>query len=308
MVGQNLGSKVPACEIRRTELTRDPNLPKVDVRTGISSVTTAPPQAAHIAAEVLDALAARRATAPFSQTIPQLDLDQAYAVTAELRRRRIDRGETAVGRKIGFTNRGIWAEYNVSAPIWGDMYASTVHRLAGPFALSGLMEPRIEPEIVLGLASAVGPGMTPEQLLGAIAWVAHGFEIVQSVFPGWSFAAADAVAAGGLHGALLLGPKLAVERAAAGELLRALSGFTVTLRRNGATMDEGRAGNVLGGPLLALAHLAEVLAGDRHNPPLRAGEIVTTGTLTRAFPVAPGETWTTSLDGIALDRLAVSFV
>jgi 2-oxo-3-hexenedioate decarboxylase len=65
---------------------------------------------------------------------------------------------------------------------------------------------------------------------------------------------------------------------------------------------------VLGGPLLALAHLAEVLAGDRHNPPLRAGEIVTTGTLTRAFPIAAGETWTTSLDGIALDGLAVSFV
>jgi 2-oxo-3-hexenedioate decarboxylase len=271
-------------------------------------VTTAQPQAADIAGEVLEALAARRATAPFSHAFPQLDLDQAYAVTADLRRRRIDRGETAVGRKIGFTNRDMWTEYNVSAPIWGDMYASTVHRLGGTFALSALMEPRIEPEIVFRLATAVVPGMTPEQLLGAIEWVAHGFEIVQSVFPGWRFAAADAVAAGGLHGALLLGPALAVKGGAAGDLLRALSGFTVTLRRNGETVDEGRASNVLGGPLLALGHLAEVLARDPHNPPLRAGEVVTTGTLTRAFPIAPGETWTTSLEGIALDGLAVSFV
>ncbi|HLN07964.1 MAG TPA: hydratase, partial [Xanthobacteraceae bacterium] len=128
-------------------------------------MTTPRPQTTDIAADVLGALAAHRAIVPFSHTVPQLDLDQAYAVTAELRRRRIDRGETAVGRKIGFTNPGIWAEYDVSAPIWGDMYASTVHRLDGTFALSALMEPRIEPEIVFRLATAVGPGMTPEQLL-----------------------------------------------------------------------------------------------------------------------------------------------
>ena len=51
----------------------------------------------------------------------------------------------------------------------------------------------------------------------------------------------------------------------------------------------------------------DLLAKDRDNPPLAAGEIVTTGTLTKALPVAPGETWTTQLSGVALDGISVRF-
>jgi hypothetical protein len=46
---------------------------------------------------------------------------------------------------------------------------------------------------------------------------------------------------------------------------------------------------------------------DQVNPPLAAGEIVTTGTLTRALPVSVGETWTTELTGVALDGICVRF-
>jgi 2-oxo-3-hexenedioate decarboxylase len=86
-----------------------------------------------------------------------------------------------------------------------------------------------------------------------------------------------------------------------------LTDFEVTLLRNDKIADCGRGAKVLGSPLLALQHLVELLAADLHNPPLRAGEIVTTGTLTRAIPVAPGETWTTQLSGIDLPGLSVTF-
>ena len=72
-------------------------------------------------------------------------------------------------------------------------------------------------------------------------------------------------------------------------------------------LDRGRAENVLDGPLSALRHLVALLARDRANPPLAAGEIVTTGTLTRAFPVAAGERWSTELIGIPLEGIAVRF-
>ena len=64
----------------------------------------------------------------------------------------------------------------------------------------------------------------------------------------------------------------------------------------------------LDSPLSALRHLVDVLDMDPFNPPLRAGEIVTTGTLTRAFPIAAGETWSTQLEGIALEGATVKFV
>jgi 2-oxo-3-hexenedioate decarboxylase len=41
--------------------------------------------------------------------------------------------------------------------------------------------------------------------------------------------------------------------------------------------------------------------------PVQAGEIVTTGTLTAARPVSPGETWATRLDGIDLPGLSMTF-
>lgn len=246
---------------------------------------------------------------PVSQRLPGFGLDEAYRVADRIRRRREARGERAIGRKIGFTNRTIWDEYDVHAPIWGFVYDSSVHELAEAgqgFPLASLAEPRLEPEIVFGLARAPEPGMDEAALLGCLEWVAHGFEIVQSVFPDWKFAAADTVAAYGLHGALLVGPRQAVEPGG-GDWLASLAGFEIALSRGGEVMDRGHAANVLDGPLSALRHLVGLLADDPVNPPLAAGEIVTTGTLTRALPVAPGETWSTRLEGVALDGIEVRF-
>jgi 2-oxo-3-hexenedioate decarboxylase len=72
-------------------------------------------------------------------------------------------------------------------------------------------------------------------------------------------------------------------------------------------VDRGVGENALGSPLLALAYLVEVLAKQPASPPLAAGEIVSTGTLTDAHPVAPGETWTTQIRGLPLNGLSVVF-
>jgi 2-oxo-3-hexenedioate decarboxylase len=262
-----------------------------------------------IAAEAFAALDTGHQISPFSARTSAFDLDAAYRVTASIRQMRETRGEMPVGRKIGFTNRTIWTEYNVYGPVWGYVYNRTVHNLAeinDKFSLIGLAEPRIEPEIVFKLALAPAPGMDEIALLDCIDWVGHGFEIVQSIFPGWKFSAPDTVAAFGLHGALLIGPRHSIA-AHAEDWSRTLSTFEIDLKRDGTVVDHGRAMNLLGGPVSALRHLVDILARDQVNPPLAAGEIVTTGTLTRALPVSAGETWTTGLTGVALDGICVRF-
>jgi 2-oxo-3-hexenedioate decarboxylase len=262
-----------------------------------------------VAAEVFSALDTGRQIEPISSRISSFDLDNAYRVTAAIRHMRESRGEMPVGRKIGFTNRTIWAEYNVYGPMWGYIYDRTVKNLAeidNTFSLVALAEPRIEPEIVFKLASAPAPSMDERALLASIEWVAHAFEIVQSIFPGWKFSAPDTVAAFGLHGALLIGPCYSIA-AHAEYWERTLSSFEIDLKRNGVIADHGQSMNVLGGPVSALRHLVNILAGDQVNPPLAVGEIVTTGTLTRALPVSAGETWTTELASVALDGLCVRF-
>jgi 2-oxo-3-hexenedioate decarboxylase len=261
-----------------------------------------------IAAEAFALLGSGKQIAPFSSRDRNFDLNAAYRVTAKVRALREKSGEVPRGRKIGFTNRTIWAEYGVYAPIWGYVYDRTVHDLqsAGEaFSLARMADARIEPEIVFGLTAAPQPGMDAKALLSCIDWVAQGFEIVQSVFPEWRFTAADAVAAFGLHGALLIGPRHSPRGEDGWD--SALSGFEIDLYRNGELADHGSARNVLDGPLLALRHLVDVLAADGNNPPLAAGEVVTTGTLTRALPIHPGEVWSAHLTGIAIEGASVRF-
>jgi 2-oxo-3-hexenedioate decarboxylase len=263
-----------------------------------------------IANEAFAALGTGRQIAPFSARCPDFGLKDAYRVAAAVRAQRTARGERPVGRKIGFTNRTIWTEYNVHAPMWGYVYDSTVHDLekeGTDVSLKGLAEPRIEPEIVFGLAAAPAAGMDQRALVGCIDWVAHGFEIVQSIFPNWTFLAADTIAAYGLHGALWIGPRHSMAPRSDDWALE-LSAFEIALFRNGVPADGGRAANVLDGPVFALRHLVELLAADPHNPPLDAGEIVTTGTLTRAFPIATGEVWTTELTGVPLEGACIRFI
>ncbi len=264
-----------------------------------------------IAKDVLEVLGTGRQLDPFSKVYPDFGLKDAYSVTAAVRAEREARGELSIGRKIGFTNRTIWEEYGVYAPIWGYVYDRTVQdlRANSPLvvSLSGLAEPRIEPEIMFGLAAPPEPGMDEQALIRCIDWIAHGFEIVQSIFPNWSFQASDTVAGYGLHGRLFVGPRHpAASRREA--WTRELSRLEIDLFRNGAHVDHGVAANVLDGPLFALRHLAETLARDPESPPLAAGEIVTTGTLTRALPVAAGEEWSTKLAGIPLEDARIRFV
>ncbi|HEV2559230.1 MAG TPA: hydratase [Microvirga sp.] len=264
-----------------------------------------------IAGEILAAHAERRQIAPLTLRPEGLTMPEAYRVAEAVRALREARGERAVGRKIGFTNRTIWDEYDVHAPIWGTVYDSTLYALseiAGAFDPAGLVEPRIEPEIVFGLGAAPDPGMDARDLLGCVAWVAHGFEVVQSLYPGWRFKAPDTVAAFGLHGALLLGPRHELRAGARDRWAEDLARLEITLRCDGAAADHGRASHVLGGgPLAALHHLVEVLAADPDSPPLSPGEIVTTGTLTKALPVARGQTWSTTLQGTSMAGIAVRF-
>ena len=273
---------------------------------------THPVPAATHARTILAAHEHRRSIAPLTGWDPALDLPAAYRVADEVRRLRVARGERVVGRKIGFTNTTLWDRYGVAAPIWGFIYDTTLRdrsALAGPVPLAPFVEPRIEPEIVFGLARAPEPGLDAAALIECVAWAAAGFEIVQSLYPGWRFTAPDTVAAFGLHGLLVVGERVPITPDQRSAWIGRLERFSVDLLRDGTCADRGGGRNVMGaGPLAALAHLVDVLANDPEAPPLAAHEIVTTGTLTDALPLAPGEFWRTRFDGLPLPDIDLRLI
>jgi 2-keto-4-pentenoate hydratase len=247
---------------------------------------------------------------PLTARLHDFDVPTAYAVAQLIHEARLAEGAVAVGRKIGFTNPDLWSRYGVREPVWGYMYDTTVVRLSAQQCTRSLrrfVDPKIEPEIVFHFRCAPPAGADLAAILDCIDWVAHAFEIVQSHFPEWKFQAADTVADSALHAALLLGEPQAVSRLGT-DPVAALASFSLALSCDGEVREVGRGSNVLGHPLAAIAHLVGVLAKQPQSMPLQANEMVTTGTVTAALPVRAGETWKTTIEGIALPGLSVEFV
>lgn len=229
-----------------------------------------------------------------------------YAAASAAHARRVARGWKPVGRKIGFTNRSIWPRYGVHEPIWGHVYDRTLVAAPGGRAmveLSGIPHPRIEPEICFKLARRPPRTREPRVLALAIEWVAHAVEIVQCERASWQVTLDESCAQNGLHARLVLGAPLSPVP----DLPERLPDAAVVLSKNGREVERGCGANALGSPLLALAHLVDVLARQPDAPALQPGEIISTGTLTDAHPVAPGETWRTRFEGLPLAGLEIAF-
>ncbi len=266
---------------------------------------------ASIADRLISAYDGATQLAPITSAEPAFDVAAAYEVLREIeKRRRVTQGWRPVGRKIGFTNRTLWPRYGVYQPMWAHIWAHSVHfATAGraTLALGEFVQPRIEPEVVFKLRAAVPATDDPRAVLACVEWIAPGFEIVQSHFPNWKFEAPDCTAAFGLHGALVVGTPVPLTERNRAAIAAALATFTLTLRRGRTVVDRGLGANVLGSPALALVHLVRVLATQPQFPPLGGGEIVTTGTVTDAWPVTAGETWAADYGALGLDGATLTF-
>ncbi len=235
-----------------------------------------------------------------------LDTAQAYAVAERLRQLRVQRGEQQRGWKIGFTNRSIWPRYGVYQPMWAPVWSSTLRLLdcaESLLSLQGLSQPRIEPEIVFGFATAPRAGMTLPELQATLAWVAHGFEIVHTHYADWRFTAPDTAADFALHGRLIVGPRVQVHDWPT--LAQDLAALQLALHCDGEKKDQGQGSVVLDGPLQALKALVDAMAVTTPSWHIGAGDVVTTGTITDAWPLQTGQRWHTQLSEPRLSPLTL---
>src|SRR5687767_12555045 len=205
---------------------------------------------AQIAGELLDALDSGGTIPSIVARDPGFGWDQGYQVAAELVKQRRARGERTVGRKIGFTNRNIWAEYGATAPIWAHVYDRTLVQAVdgrASVSLEGSARPRLEPEIAFKLKARLAAGVTaPERVLETIEWYAPSFEIVDCHFDDWRFGPADSAADFSLHWRLIIGAPTRPSGLPA--LAGQLHDCKVTLSRDGTVVDTGVGANALGHP------------------------------------------------------------
>jgi 2-oxo-3-hexenedioate decarboxylase len=235
---------------------------------------------------------------PPSALYPDFDIASAYAVEAEFERLRVASGRRPTGLKVGYANKAMWRVLKLETLVWAHMYDDTVHYSSGPhaqLALPHYRSPKIEPEIVFRLKS----GLTSGEPLDAVEWLAIGFEMIDCPYPDWQFKPADFVAAGGLHTALVVGSPLVVTPELIPQLTEQLARFKVRLLKEDQLIEEGSGRNSLRSPALCLAELARTA-------PLKAGDLVSSGTLTNGQPVANGETWSVEVEDLPVPGLSVT--
>jgi 2-oxo-3-hexenedioate decarboxylase len=263
-----------------------------------------------LAKELMAAYAGRHAIAvPPSGRGEGFDLAAAYAVEAELVRLRRADGRTTVGRKVGFANKAMWRVLKLETLVWAHMYDDTVQFAengAATVSLARMLSPKIEPEIVFRLKRPLASaGLEPSAVLESVEWLALGFEIIDCLFPDWTFQPADFVASFGLHAALVVGERRTVEPEIIPALVEQLPRFKVRLMKNGELVEEGSGKHSLRSPALCLGELAAGIARQPDVEPLAAGELVSSGTLTTSYPIAAGETWRAEVEGIDLPPLTL---
>jgi 2-keto-4-pentenoate hydratase len=238
------------------------------------------------------AVTERTAIDPLTDDVADLDLETGYAVQRVLR----ERAGAQVGWKLGVTSRAKQAQVGVSDPVCGYLPGTGALDLGEPLRCGELIQPRAEPEIVFVLGrDLAGEHVTGSDVLAATSGLAVGIEILDSRFRDYRFTMADVVADNTSAARFLVGTPVPP----AGIDVRLVG---VLLEKNGELVATASGAASLGHPAAAVAWLVRRLAASGEG--LRAGQVVLSGGLTAATPVAAGDVVTVSIDRLGTVELA----
>jgi len=193
-----------------------------------------------------------------------VDLAGAYRVQAALQ------AGPVKGYKLGLISPAKQAQMGITSPIWGRLPARMLPD--GSVSLQAFLQPRVEPEVAVVLRDPVGPDATPGAAWSAVAGFVLCADVLDSVWEGYRFTAAEVVADNASGGACLLGERLLAPDQLQGSL---------RLYLNGRLAAEGPVAS-LGDPALQLCWLARQTGG------LAPGQVVPLGSPASAVPLEPG--------------------
>lgn len=248
-----------------------------------------------LAAELRKAGESGKACAPVRTSLPDGDIDAAYAVQDVNTRHWLAKGRRLVGRKIGLTSKVVQKQLGVDQPDFGMLYADMAYGDGEEIPADALIAPKIEGEISFVLADDLDMERpTVADVTNAIAYACASIEIVDSRVRNWDISILDTVADNASSGAFILGN----QPHALDDFDTRLCGMVIEHRGEPVSVGAGAA--ALGNPLNAVVWLArEMVARGR---PLSAGDIVMSGALGPMVAAKPGETYEVRINGLGSVR------
>src|ERR1700730_15115952 len=238
----------------------------------------------------------RKQAAQLSKTWPDITIEDAYAISSEVAKRRIAAGASLIGHKVGLTSKAMQRSSQIDEPDYGHLLDDMMVADGARVAHENYCRPRVEIELAFVLGKPLkGPGIGLPDVLRATEYVVPDIEIVDARLQD-PRKIVDTVADNGA--AIVIGG-------------RPIGPMDVDLRWVGGIMycnseieETGVAAGVLGHPALGVAWLANKLG--QHGVALEPGHLVLAGSFTRVVFAKKGDTL--HADFGALGGIAVQFV
>lgn len=238
-----------------------------------------------------------QAVAPIRDMLPENDLDSAYRVQNVNTRRALAAGRRLVGRKIGLTAKAVQIQLGVDQPDYGMLFADMALADGEEVGRGRLIQPKVEAEV----AFVMGRDLDQEQptiadVLRSVDYCIPAIEIVNSRVAEWKIKIVDTIADNASAGMFVLGcePKL----------LRKLDlrMCGMVIESKGEPICVGAGAACMGNPVVAVLWLARTMA--RVGRPLKAGDVVMSGSLGPMTPVAWGDVVEARISGLGSVRAA----
>jgi len=244
-----------------------------------------------VAQRLLGAYASGTPTDPVIEGYPDATLTDAYRIQRKQVEQWVTDGDVVRGHKVGLASAAMQRQAGVDQPDFGHLTGSMFHLEHQTIPVGTFIQPRIEPEIAFVLGRTLrGPGVTVADAVGAVDFVLPALEIVDSRIRDWKISIVDTISDNASSGGVILGSRPAPLR----EVDLRLMGCT--LHSNGELAATGAGGAVLGSPLSSLVWLANTVGP--LGVSLEAGHVVLPGSMTRAVPMAPGDTVVAAMTGL----------
>lgn len=230
-------------------------------------------------AQIVDEAARTAVAIPqLTETLPDLTVDDAYAIQALSVARRRARGERRAGFKMGLTSRAKMIQVGVSEVIWGRLTDAMRLTEGGDLRRAAYVHPRVEPEIAYILKKPLEGEVSAVEALSALEAVAPAVEIIDSRYRDFKFALPDVVADNSSSSGFFVGSWSSPSADVAN--------LGIVMEVDGRPVQIGSTAAILGNPIRSLVAAARLVAkaGERLEP----GDIVLAGGATAAHALVPG--------------------
>jgi 2-oxo-hept-3-ene-1,7-dioate hydratase len=231
-------------------------------------------------------------------TFPGITIEDSYAISTEVMRRRVAQGRKVIGHKVGLTSKAMQRSSMIDEPDYGYILDDQMIGDGAKVPHANYCKPRVEVELAFILGQRLmGPGIGLTDVLRATEYVVPAMEIVDArlVDPR---KIVDTVADNGAAAGIAMGGRPVRPTDVD---LRWVGGI---LYKNSEIEETGLAAGVLGHPALGVAWLANKLGS--MGTALEAGHIVLAGSFTRVVFANKGDT--IHGDYGPLGGLAIQFV